>query len=193
MIFLKQVKIKNRKEVKNPMALTSKKNNRKCIVCGHEYYFCNTCQDGAIKPAWYLIFHDQNCHDIYDAVANILPLKGKEAAKKALDKLDLSDKENFHQNIIKSINEIYDIVDEVVTQDNVDETKETKEVNEEVKETVENIETAKEVKDEIKSEEVKEDNTVKVVASSTEFANEVTNKTSNEVTKKTSTRSKSKK
>lgn len=169
------------------MALTSKKNNRKCIVCGHEYYFCNTCQDGAIKPSWYLIFHDQNCHDIYDAVANILPQQGKETAKEALDKLDLSNKENFHPNIVKSINEIYDIAEEVVSKDDVKEVKEITEENDAVKET------AEEVKDEVKSEEVKEDNTVKVVASSTEFANEVTNKTSNEVTKKTSTRSKSKK
>ena len=175
------------------MALTSKKNNRKCIVCGREYYFCHTCQDGAIKPSWYLIFHDQNCHDIYDAVANILPQQGKEAAKEALDKLDLSNKENFHPNIIKSINEIYDIVEEVVTQDEIKEVKETTENNEKAKEVVESIETVEEVKDEIKSEEVKENNTVKVVASSTKFVNEVANETSNEVTKKTSTRSKSKK
>lgn len=91
------------------MALTSKKNNRSCIVCGRSYYFCNHCQDGEIKPSWFNIFHNQNCHDIYDAVANIYPEKGKEAAKETLDKLDLSNKENFHPNIIKLINEIYDI------------------------------------------------------------------------------------
>lgn len=168
------------------MAMTSKKNNRKCIVCNCSYYFCNHCQDGEVKPSWYNIFHDQNCHDVYDAVANILPLKGKEAAKEALDKLDLSDKENFHSNIIKSINEIYDIVDEVGTQDDVKEVEGITEDNKKLKEAVE------EAKNEVKSEEVKEDNIVKITAS-TEFANEVTNKTNNEVTKKTSTRSKSKK
>ena len=168
------------------MAMTSKKNNRKCIVCGQNYTYCNHCDSDKLKPTWFAIFHDQNCHDIYDAVANILPQQGKESAKEALDKLDLSNKENFHQNIVKSINEIYDIVDEVVIQDDVKEVKETTENNEETKETVE------EVKDEVKSEEVKDDNIVKPTAS-TEFANEVTNKTSNEVTKKTSTRSKSKK
>ena len=91
------------------MALTSKKNNRSCIVCGRSYYFCNHCQDGEIKPSWFNIFHNQNCHDIYDAVANIYPEQGKEAAKEELDKLDLSNKENFHPNITKLINEIYDI------------------------------------------------------------------------------------
>ena len=91
------------------MALTSKKNNRSCIVCGRSYYFCNHCQDGEIKPSWFNIFHNQNCHDIYDAVANIYPEQGKKAAKEELDKLDLSNKENFHPNITKLINEIYDI------------------------------------------------------------------------------------
>lgn len=122
------------------MALTSKKNNRTCIVCGTQYYHCGHC-DEPIKPAWYAIFHDQNCHDIYDTVANILPQKGKEAAKKALDKLDLSNKDNFHQNIIKLINEIYDIKDENKVEENkmegtkVDEVK----MNELVKENKETI------------------------------------------------------
>lgn len=109
------------------MAMTSKKNNKKCIVCGEKYYFCSTCQEGTVKPAWYAIFHDQNCHDIYDAVYNILPLQGKGAAKNVLDKCDLSNKENFHPNIIKMINEMYDIKDEKVeTVENVEETKEVK-------------------------------------------------------------------
>ena len=93
--------------------MTNKKNNRICIVCSKHYSYCNTCSKDGNKAAWYAIFHDQNCHDIYDAVANILPLKGKEAAKEALDKLDLSNKKNFHPNIIKTINEIYDIKDEI--------------------------------------------------------------------------------
>ena len=83
------------------------KNNRKCIVCGHEYYFCPSCLDGREKPAWYAIFHDENCHDIYNAVATVLPEQGKEAAKKILDKCDLSNKKNFHHYILKTVNEIY--------------------------------------------------------------------------------------
>ena len=116
------------------MALKSKKNNRKCIVCGESYYHCGHC-DEPIKPSWYTIFHDENCHDIYDAVANIYPIQGKEATKQALDKLDLSNKENFHPNIIKLINEIYDIVEESVVHNDVeikieDKENETNKVNE---------------------------------------------------------------
>ena len=91
----------------------ARKNNRKCICCGKEYFYCSgSCQDNTRKESWYAIFHDQNCHDIYDAVANILPIQGKEAAKEALDKCDLSNKENFNHNIKRLINEVYDIVEE---------------------------------------------------------------------------------
>ena len=134
--------------------MTSKKNNRKCIVCGEKYYFCSTCQEGTVRPSWYAIFHDQNCHDIYDAVYNILPLQGKEAAKNVLDKCDLSNKENFHPNIIKVINEIYNIKDEKTEiVENVEEIKGTEEVKEDVVKSTEKgtvVEnTVKEVKEEV--------------------------------------------
>lgn len=162
------------------MALTSKKNNRTCIVCGIQYYHCGHC-DEPIRPSWYSIFHDQNCHDIYDAVANILPLKGKEAAKKVLDKLDLSNKENFHPNIVKAINEIYNIKDENESDkinkiENVVENK-TEEVKvEEVKK--EKVETGTKVE----TKEINETTT----ASTTDEKAEVS-KPSNEISKKTST------
>ena len=136
------------------MAMTSKKNNRKCIVCSKCYSYCNSCSEDNHKPAWYAIFHDQNCHDIYDAVYNILPLQGKGAAKNVLDKCDLSNKENFHPNIIKVINEIYDIKDEKAeTVENVEEIKGTEEVKEDVVKSTEKgtvVEnTVKEVKEEV--------------------------------------------
>lgn len=97
----------------------ARKNNRKCICCGKEYFYCSgSCQDNTRKESWYAIFHNQNCHDIYDAVANILPTQGKDAAKEALDKCDLSNKENFNHNIKRLINEVYDIVEEENKEDN---------------------------------------------------------------------------
>ena len=126
----------------------AKKNNRKCIVCGQEYYYCShNCIDSINKPSWYAIFHDENCHDIYNAVANILPQEGKKAAKEALDKCDLSNKENFHPNIIKSINEIYNIVDEIKKENN-EEVK-----NKEIKVVASSTDFKKETEAEIKSEE----------------------------------------
>ena len=153
----------------------AKKDNRKCIVCSQSYYYCsNNCNDSANKPAWYAIFHDENCHDIYNAVANILPQEGKEAAKEALDKCDLSNKENFHPNIIKSINEIYDIVEETVEQDNAEVKTEDKEnkakeakVGNVVKDTVKNTTSSTSTKEIVK-----------------EASKTVVNKTVNEAEKK---------
>ena len=163
----------------------AKKNNRKCIVCGREYYYCShNCIDSINKPSWYTIFHDENCHDIYGAVANILPQQGKEAAKEALDKCDLSNKGNFHPNIIKSINEIYDIVEGTVEQDNAEVKTEDKENK--IKETKE-----------VKTDNVKVDTakTVTSTSSSTstkeivkEASKTVVNKAANEAEKKTATK-----
>ena len=155
----------------------AKKDNRKCIVCSQSYYYCsNNCNDSANKPSWYTIFHDENCHDIYGAVANILPQQGKEAAKEALDKCDLSNKENFHPNIIKSINEIYDIVEETVEQDNAEVKTEDKENKaKEVKVGNAVKDTAKTVTSTASTNSAKE---TKVVN------NSVVNKTVNEAEKK---------
>lgn len=126
--------------------MTRKKNNRTCIVCGEKYSYCYNCEN-VNKPSWYAIFHDENCHDIYGAVANILPQEGKKAAKEALDKCDLSNKENFHPNIIKSINEIYDIVDEIKKENN-EEVK-----NKEIKVVASSTDFKKETEEENKKEE----------------------------------------
>ena len=109
----------------------ARKNNRKCICCGKEYFYCSgNCQDNTRKESWYAIFHNQNCHDIYDAVANILPIQGKEAAKEALDKCDLSNKENFNHNIKRLINEVYDIVEEENKEEKAEGSLEVKTVEE---------------------------------------------------------------
>lgn len=164
--------------------MVSKKNNRTCIVCGEKYNYCYNCEN-ANKPSWYTIFHDENCHDIYGAVANILPQQGKEAAKEALDKCDLSNKGNFHPNIIKSINEIYDIVEGTVEQDNAEVKTEDKENK------------AKETK-EVKTDNVKVDTAKTVTSTSSsststkeivkEASKTVVNKTANEAEKKTATK-----
>lgn len=140
----------------------SRRNNRKCIVCGVQYYFCNTCLESLSKPAWYAIFHDQNCHDIYNAVTAVYSEQGKDEAKKILDTCNLAGKEHFHPNIIRLINEIYDIKEEAkeavepekTENVKVEKVEEQKEVKEETK-----VDTKVETKEEVKTEEVKEVNT----------------------------------
>lgn len=140
----------------------SLRNNRKCIVCGTSYRYCSSCLESITKPAWYAIFHDQNCHDIYNAVTAVYSEQGKDEAKKILDTCNLAGKEHFHPNIIKLINEIYDIKEEAkeavepekTENVKVEKVEEQKEVKEETK-----VDTKVETKEEVKTEEVKEVNT----------------------------------
>lgn len=84
-----------------------KKNNRKCIICQKEYEFCPTCGKDSGKPSWYAIFHSQRCHDIYDVC---VAYRDKEItvdeAYNKLEKLDLSDLENFNESTKAQIKEI---------------------------------------------------------------------------------------
>lgn len=140
----------------------SLRNNRKCIVCGTSYRYCSSCLESITKPAWYAIFHDQNCHDIYNAVTAVYSEQGKDEAKKILDTCNLAGKEHFHPNIIRLINEIYDIKEEAkeavepekTENVKVEKVEEQKEVKEETK-----VDTKVETKEEVKTEEVKEVNT----------------------------------
>lgn len=84
-----------------------KKNNRKCIICGHDYHFCPTCSEDTSKPTWYFIFDGQNCHDIYEVCTQYrdgeIDLK---VAYEKISKLDLSNLKNFAESTRKQIDEI---------------------------------------------------------------------------------------
>lgn len=87
----------------------AKKNNRKCIVCGEEYFYCPSCADRN-DPVWRSIYHDANCMEIYDVTSLFhIGELSKEDAKKRLDKCDLSKKESFHHVIKDDIEEIYKV------------------------------------------------------------------------------------
>lgn len=48
----------------------SKKNNRTCICCGKEYYFCNTCADQIKEPRWKTIYCSDNCRKIFMTITD---------------------------------------------------------------------------------------------------------------------------
>ena len=102
-----------------------KKPNRKCVICGNEYYYCNHgCTDSLNKPAWMASFCCENCKKVYDTTAKYN--MGKIAAIEArtiLDGCDLSAKENFASLVQKLIDEIYELtkIEEIVIEEvNVD-------------------------------------------------------------------------
>ena len=109
-----------------------KKNNRKCIICGHSYHFCPTCGEDAGKPTWYFIFDGLNCHDIYEVCTQYRDKKiDAKKAYELISKLDLSNIEDFVEVTKNQIKEIIRLNEEAT---NVKESVEKAEVkNETVK------------------------------------------------------------
>ena len=95
-----------------------KKNNRKCIICGHSYHFCPTCGEDTGKPTWYFIFDGQNCHDIYEVCVayrdNVITQK--EAYEK-MSVLDTSKLKDFAEVTQAQIKEILSYKDETKPKD----------------------------------------------------------------------------
>lgn len=96
----------------------TKKNNKKCIVCGTKYTYCPTCAEFANVEVWHNIYHDKNCKEIFEIATDFnAKALDKDVAKERLGKCDLSNKKSFHNSILKAINEINEIVDEVKVKD----------------------------------------------------------------------------
>ena len=88
----------------------AKKNNRKCICCSTEYRYCNSCSEDRTKPAWYAIYHNENCKDIFNTASDYLAgAITKEDAKQKFDACDLSYKHKLHSKIIEAINDVYGV------------------------------------------------------------------------------------
>lgn len=82
-----------------------RKTNKRCVICGKEYYFCSGCPGKS--PAYMLSFCSKNCQNIYDAVAGYeMKTLSKEDAQNMLLEADLSKLEEFRPNIRESITEI---------------------------------------------------------------------------------------
>ena len=106
-----------------------KKNNRKCIICGHSYHFCPTCGEDAGKPTWYFIFDGENCHDIYEVCTQYRDKKiDVKKAYELISKLDLSNIEDFVEVTKNQIKEIIRLNEEAT---NVKESVEKAEVKNE--------------------------------------------------------------
>lgn len=97
------------------------KNNKKCILCGKVYSFCNRCEEFDHLPRWMAIYCGDNCKTIFMTLTDYSSgnLTKAEAAA-TLRKCDLSKKNDFHAFNRSLVNEILDIKE--------DEKKEEKQV-----------------------------------------------------------------
>lgn len=80
---------------------------RKCIVCGAEYKYCSRCSQYNSEETWRYLYCSKNCRKIYKAFSSV---KGgsmsKEEAKKEFKDSDLTNVENFNEEIKALISEV---------------------------------------------------------------------------------------
>ena len=82
------------------------RSTRKCIVCGKEYEFCGGCKRKN-KPSWMNLYHEENCKDIWHAITTFYDKDGAVAAAERLSNLDLSDMDNFREDVKDKIEKIF--------------------------------------------------------------------------------------
>lgn len=120
----------------------AKKNNRKCIICGKEYYYCShNCTDSIDKPSWYAIFDSDDCHELYRICTDFRDKKIEvKEARKELSKFNIDNLENFNEGFKKIIEDILsvEIKEEKVIEDENADIDKNKEENTKVINTTKN-------------------------------------------------------
>ncbi len=81
--------------------------NRVCKTCGKEYYYCSNCDKTLNSPQWMLMWHDENCKNVFEIVSDYVQKHiSKDEAKKRLSACDLTKEYTFKESIRKYIDEI---------------------------------------------------------------------------------------
>lgn len=84
------------------------KRDRKCYLCGTSYKYCSTCSQDRMKPAYMSEFHSEDCVRIFDICTRYnMGLMSKHDAQEALNKCDLSNKDNFKDYVQRDLVNIF--------------------------------------------------------------------------------------
>lgn len=85
----------------------SEQYNATCDICGKPYKICRSCQDIKSFQAWRTVTDTLPHYTIYLALVEYGRTKDKAKARQELSLCDLSEKENFNENIKVVIDEIF--------------------------------------------------------------------------------------
>lgn len=81
--------------------------NRTCWVCQQKYAYCPSCSRDYLKPTWMIMFHDENCKDIFETLQSYSVGEiTVDEAREILKGLDLSQKNSFRDDSKKVISQI---------------------------------------------------------------------------------------
>ena len=85
----------------------TEKNNATCSICGSPYYMCISCKDMMNLNPWKIHTDTSEHYKIYQILHGYsIDAYNKEEAKSRLQKVDLSDLDNFRDNVKCLINTI---------------------------------------------------------------------------------------
>lgn len=84
------------------------KPNRTCVICSHQYYYCQGCPDD-LRETWHIMFCCDSCKTIYE-VLNKYEYKhidAKQAKELLKDIVDLSNIEKYSEGTQKLLKEVF--------------------------------------------------------------------------------------
>ena len=104
-----------------------KKNNAICSVCGKDYHKCLSCRDLIKLQPWKVLTDTAECYKVFQAVRGYnAGVYTKEEFKSKLKNIDLSNLENYRENIKTLIKDtlkekpvVAPIVEEVAAEEKV--------------------------------------------------------------------------
>lgn len=80
--------------------------NARCDICGRQYKICRSCQDIKSFQPWRTVTDTLEHYAIYLVLTEYSKTKNKDKARKELLKCNLSNKDEFNDNIKSVIEEI---------------------------------------------------------------------------------------
>lgn len=98
---------------------------RTCLLCHTQYSYCPHCSKDADKPRWMMMFHNENCEQIFDILQrHEQNIYSDEEAIKRMKERDLSVLKGATETVRNQVNQL--LAKEVK---NTEETKEVKPSN----------------------------------------------------------------
>ena len=81
--------------------------NRVCKTCGKKYFYCSNCDKTLNSPQWMLMWHDENCKNVFEIVSDYAQGRiSKKEAKNKLEKCNLRVEYTFTEKIRNYVDEI---------------------------------------------------------------------------------------
>lgn len=85
------------------------KTNRVCKTCGKQYFYCSHCDKTLNTPTWMLMWHDENCKNVFETVSAFLQKQiDKKEAKRRLEKCDLRHLYTFKDSVRSVVETIFE-------------------------------------------------------------------------------------